>query len=182
MGTKMATAGNRISSNQVVLLNGAIMAAALLLAVYGSPSLASKFSQLPIKGFVNEIAPSVSVPDNPQALPGAMASPAQSTDPAEPDLALLDEIFVPAAPVVDDGAIKAVEAEQQLRNQLASVQLTGLATGGAFINGRFVQSGQPIGLLVSSPEGQPLEVFVQLRNNGALLVAGAYSHLLELKQ
>jgi len=155
------------------------MAAALLLAVYGSPSLASKFSQLPIKGYVNEIAPSVSVPDNPQALPGAMASPAQSTDPAEPDLALLDEIFVPAAPVVDDGAIKAVEAE---RNQLASVQLTGLATGGAFINGRFVQSGQPIGMIVSSPEGQPLEVFVQLRNNGALLVAGAYSHLLELKQ
>ena len=182
MSSKMTAASNRISSNPVVLLNGAIVAAALLLAVYGSPSLASKFSQLPIKGYVNEIAPSVTVTENPQALPGAMASPALSADPAEPDLALLDEIFVPAAPLVDDGAIKAVEAEQQLRNQLASVRLTGIATGGAFINGRFVQTGQPIGMIVSSPDGKPLEVFAQLRNNGVLLVAGEYSHLLELTQ
>ncbi|PMV85963.1 hypothetical protein C1X35_25880 [Pseudomonas sp. FW306-1C-G01A] len=172
--------GNRISSNHVLLMQGATVAFALLVAVYGAPPLAGKFSHLSIKGYVNEIAPSVTVTGNPQALPGAMASPAVSNDPAEPDLALLDDIFVPAsAPQEDETALKTAAAEQQLRNQLASVRLGGITTGGAFINDRFVRSGGAIGMTVTAPGGQPVSVIARVTGSSVTLVAGEYSHRIE---
>ncbi|WAT32268.1 hypothetical protein [Pseudomonas sp. GXZC] len=181
--SSLGLVGNRITSNHVLLMQGAVVAIALLTAVYGAPPLASKFSHLSIMGYVNEIPPSVTVTGNPQALPGAMASPAVSNDPAEPDLELLDDIFVPASvPQVDEAAMKAAAAEQQLRSQLASVSLGGITTGGAFINDRFVRSGAAIGMTVTAPGGQPVSVIAHVSGSSVTLVAGEYSHRLEFKR
>lgn len=181
--SNLGLVGNRISSNHVLLMQGATVAVALLIAVYGAPPLASKFSRLSIKGYVNEIAPSVTVTDNPQALPGAMASPGVSNDAAEPDLELLDDIFVPAsAPQEDEAALKAAAAEQQLKNQLASVRLGGITTGGAFINDRFVRSGDAIGMMVTAPGGQPVSVTARVTGSSVTLIAGDYSHRIEFSR
>jgi hypothetical protein len=176
-GRKVVT----LTSSHLQLLQVGFASALVLVAIYGSPSLAMRFSQLPIKGFVNEVVAEISVIDNPQALPGAMAAPQTSQAPSEPDLELLDELFVPTTPVVDDSALKAAAIEDQIKAQLSAVQVSAIATGGAFINGRFIKSGQPIGMLVMGPEGAPLQVMASVRGNTVMLAAGEFTHAVELR-
>nr|WP_019363924.1 hypothetical protein [Pseudomonas luteola] len=178
--------GGTLTHNHVLLLNVCLAGAAVLVAFYGAPNLSSRFSHLPIKGYVTDAAPPVEVADNNLALPAAMASPPAESIVSAPDITALEQMWV--SDQSQEGkendsreTERLVALKQQVQARLMSVRVSALASGGAFINGKYIRSGAPIGMQVPGIDGKPLPVIATVKGNAVVLTAGDFTQTVRFK-
>lgn len=163
-----------LSPHQVALLQLGIAGLVVLVSLNLAGPIAQRMSALPILGIVNPPSLEAAVVENPMTLPAAIAAPANPEATQEVDLSRLDEIFLP--PVKEEVAVDlGAKAAEMIRAALASIQISAVATGGAFVNGLFVQSGQSSGINIPVEGGQPLPVMVYASGNRVTLKAGDHS-------
>lgn len=163
-----------LSPHQVALLQLGIAGLVVLVSLNLAGPIAQRMSALPILGIVTPPSLEAAVVENPMTLPAAIAAPVNPESTQEVDLSRLDEIFLP--PVKEEVAVDlGAKAAEMIRAALASIQISAVATGGAFVNGLFVQSGQSSGINIPVEGGKPLPVMVYASGNRVTLKAGDHS-------
>ena len=163
------------SPNQVSLLQLGFAGVVVLIALNFAGPVAQRMSSLPILGVVNAPTFDAVAMDNPMALPAAIAAPANPERGQDVDLSKLDEIFLP--PPVDESIQVDAQAKaaEMIKAALAAIQVSAVATGGAFVNGVFIASGSPLGMSIPVDSGPPVPVMVFASGNRVSLKAGEQS-------
>lgn len=175
VGDASATHQFEFSPNQISLLQLGFAGVVVLVALNLAGPVAQRMSALPILGVVNAPTLEVAVIDNPMTLPAAIAAPANPESGQDVDLSKLDEIFLP--PPVDElvQVDSQAKAAEMVKAALASIQVSAIATGGAFVNGLFVLSGSPLGVNIPIENAPPVPIIVYASGNRVTLKAGEHS-------
>ncbi len=174
-GDGAATHQFDFSPNQVAMMQLGFAGLVVLISLNIAGPVAQRMSTLPILGVVNAPTLDAVAVDNPMALPAAIAAPANPESGQDVDLSKLDEIFLPPPVEEVDTAGNEAKAEEMIKAALAAVQVTAVATGGAFVNGMFVTSGSPLGMSIPVDNGPPVPVRVFASGNRVSLKAGEHS-------